>query len=445
MKRTLTVVCAVLCTATLTSCEVGGLFGAFFNDEKEDSSISVLYTSGDDASYGSEEEEGEPVYYIDEDGDIEWAKNSAPDFDVSTAEQLAGVVYYVNNIYTYSPDTQLTINIYNDIDLSNWVWEPMGRIDKDGTDRRFNGSIIGNGHTISNMSIKYYSGDCYGLVGRAESFSAKNVIITDAEINAPSGLAGMYCGKVDGTGDCEGLDCTGKITTGASVLSGAFFGAAPKINIISAGSYVELNGERAVFGSREDYILQNPDDERFFRVDLDNDAGCMSVKHSPEFKAPQWVLCYEGNEKLRQDFIQGEPLSLSSELISEGGSYSVYIEAEAEGFRLPCSNVCAFYYEGNKEYPLSIDEDERKRIVCTDPDKIAEGNYDNLCWIMEYEGTRVYILTYSDNEQFNLLKGMMQSDTTERQGRFTVYLADANGNDIEQVSNSISYSVNEQE
>ncbi len=208
---------------------------------------------------------------------------------------------------------------------------------------------------------------------------------------------------------------------------------------------MELNGERAVFGSREDYILQNPDDERFFRVDLDNDAGCMSVKHSPEFKAPQWVLCYEGNEKLRQDFIQGEPLGLSSELISEGGSYSVYIEAEAEGFRLPCSNVCAFYYEGNKEYPLSIDEDERKRIVCTDPDKIAEVNYDNLCWIMEYEGTRVYILTYSDNEQFNLLKGMMQSDTTERQGRFTVYLADANGNDIEQVSNSISYSVNEQE
>ena len=287
MKRTLTVVCAAVCTAALTSCEVGGLFGAFLNDDKEDSSISVLYTSGDDASYGSEEEEGEPVYYIDEDGDIEWAENSAPDFNVSTAGQLAGVVYYVNNIYTYSPDTQLTINIYNDIDLSNWVWEPMGRIDKDGTDRRFNGSIIGNGHTISNMSIKYYSGDCYGLVGRAESFSTKNVIITDAEINAPSGLAGMYCGKVDGTGDCEGLDCTGKITTGASVLSGAFFGAAPKINIISAGSYVELNGERAVFGSREDYILQNPDDERFFRIDLDNDTKCINVEHSPEFKAPR--------------------------------------------------------------------------------------------------------------------------------------------------------------
>ncbi|HRU96188.1 MAG TPA: hypothetical protein P5092_01950 [Ruminococcus sp.] len=445
MKRTLAVVCAVLCTATLTSCEVGGIFGAFLNDDKEDSSISVLYTSGDDTSYGSEEEEGEPVYYIDEDGDIEWAKNSAPNFDVSTAGQLAGVVYYVNNIYTYSPDTQLTINIYNDIDLSNWVWEPMGRIDKDGTDRRFNGSIIGNGHTISNMSIKYYSGDCYGLVGRAESFSAKNVIITDADINAPSGLAGMYCGKVDGTGDCEGLDCTGKITTGASVLSGAFFGAAPKINIISAGSYVELNGERAVFGSREDYILQNPDDERFFRVDLDNDTKCINVEHSPEFTAPQWVIFFEGNETFRQDFIQGEPLVLSNDILPENGYYSVYIEAEDEGFRLPCSNIYGFYNIGKTEAPLSIDEDSRKRIVCLNPDKIAESNYDNLCWIMEYEGTRVYILTYSGNEEFNLLKGMMQSDTASKAGEFTIYLADADGNDITQVSNSIVYSVNEQE
>ena len=63
---------------------------------------------------------------------------------------------------------------------------------------------------------------------------------------------------------------------------------------------------------------------------------------------------------------------------------------------------------------------------------------------MEYEGTRVYILTYSDNEQFNLLKGMMQSDTASKAGEFTIYLADADGNDITQVSNSIVYSVNEQ-
>lgn len=440
MKKYFALIGAMICTAALFSCEGGGIFGALFG--KEESSISVIYTSGDDSSYDSVEEEGEPIYYIDENGDLEWAEKSAPVFNVSTAEQLAGVVRYVNTEYTCGQE--LTINLMNDIYLTNWMWEPMGCIDADGTDRRFNGTFNGNEHYIYDMKIWYSSGGYYGFIGQADNLTLNCCCIMAADIKAKGGFAGAICAKADGVGKCEGIYVSGDIHGIDKYKSGTFFGSAPYMEIVSAGSDLNLDDVKGEHASREDFIAKYHD-PRFYEIEVDNDQRIIKFINPAEFSSPQWVVRHNGGEVYRGDLQGNEPLTFVSDIFEDSGEYKVFIEAEEDGYRLQCSNVCSLYFAEKPYYPLSIGEDERKRIICTEPDKISEVNYVNLCWIMEYEGTRVFTLTYSGNEEFHLLRAMMNSGTVEKSGTFKVYLADADDNDIEQVSNSISYSVNVQE
>ena len=89
--------------------------------------------------------------------DKEWAMANAPDFRVSTPEQLASVVWYVN-----ASGFKCSVTLENDIDLDSYEWVPMGYQPMSGLGNKFKGTVDGNGYTIKNMNIKdngyYYAG-----------------------------------------------------------------------------------------------------------------------------------------------------------------------------------------------------------------------------------------------------------------------------------------------
>lgn len=87
---------------------------------------------------------------------ISWYDKNKTIFDISTPQELAGVAYLVNNNFTNFSGK--TLNITSDLNLEahNWVPIGIGRT-------VFQGSIEGNHHTISNISINSgTSGSPYG-------------------------------------------------------------------------------------------------------------------------------------------------------------------------------------------------------------------------------------------------------------------------------------------
>lgn len=79
---------------------------------------------------------------------ISWYDKNQDSFDISTAEELAGVAYLVNN--NFASFQGKTINIQADIDLSGRTWIPIGT-----SHTTFQGSFDGKGHSITNIDINY--------------------------------------------------------------------------------------------------------------------------------------------------------------------------------------------------------------------------------------------------------------------------------------------------
>lgn len=80
-------------------------------------SVLLLQGCGGIENYSADDESEKDVSRAMTEADIEWAQSNAPLFNVSTPEQLAGVVYYVN---TSSDTSDYTIHLENDIDLSGY-------------------------------------------------------------------------------------------------------------------------------------------------------------------------------------------------------------------------------------------------------------------------------------------------------------------------------------
>lgn len=78
--------------------------------------------------------------------DISWYKKTQTEFQISTAKELAGMAYLVNNNYTSFEGK--TIKLSADINLQGKLWTPIGI-----NNTLFQGTFDGNGHSINNVSI----------------------------------------------------------------------------------------------------------------------------------------------------------------------------------------------------------------------------------------------------------------------------------------------------
>ncbi len=115
--------------------------------------------------------------------DISWYSSEVDEYSISTPQQLAGLAYLVN--HECFDFINKTISLTEDIDLSEHLWIPIGNgvgsnSNGDGMILKttFKGSLNGNNHTISGLTIEVTTLDpdmdsfcAVGLFGYIETFS----------------------------------------------------------------------------------------------------------------------------------------------------------------------------------------------------------------------------------------------------------------------------------
>ena len=134
--------------------------------------------------------------------DTSWYNETSAEFEISTAEQLAGLAKLVNNGNNFSGKTiSLTADIVLN-DTSDWedwensastnTWTPIGN-----WPNLFGGTFDGQGHTVSGIYINSEN-DYQGLFGYNEG-TIKNIGVTESYIKGEYSVGGV-CGYNDDTG-----------------------------------------------------------------------------------------------------------------------------------------------------------------------------------------------------------------------------------------------------
>ncbi len=147
--------------------------------------------------------------------DISWYNETDTEFELSTAEQLAGLAALVDNdiiARNAAFDSAITfegktIKLIADVDLGviGDNGEPV-TFSPIGDKSPFKGTFDGQGHTISNLyqsgwalGYEWGSYGSVGLFGEIESATIKNVTISGAETQIEGGDVGGITGSATGT------------------------------------------------------------------------------------------------------------------------------------------------------------------------------------------------------------------------------------------------------
>ena len=106
-------------------------------------------------------------------GDTDWHNYEQTTFEISTAEQLAGLAQLVNDGTNFSGKT---IKLTADIDLNNQAWTPIGNENGVDAELVFSGTFDGDGYTVSGLNVP----DTYfpGLFGQiSTNAKVQNLIV----------------------------------------------------------------------------------------------------------------------------------------------------------------------------------------------------------------------------------------------------------------------------
>lgn len=107
--------------------------------------------------------------------DTSWYVAGQDNFNISTAEEFAGIAELVAGGESFSGTTfQLT----NNLDLGAHLWSPIGT----GVDFPFSGSFDGNNYTISNLYINLPENDFVGMFGHVVNGLIQNIKLDTAEV-----------------------------------------------------------------------------------------------------------------------------------------------------------------------------------------------------------------------------------------------------------------------
>ncbi len=135
--------------------------------------------------------------------DVSWYNTNDTEFTLTEGAQLAGLAAIVNGTatgITADAFTGKTVILGADIDLGGKDWFPIGTTS--GASTKFDGTIDGRGHTISNLTINFSStevvGNRVGFVGRL-SGAMKDINFVGASVITTMGCySGIATGIVEG-------------------------------------------------------------------------------------------------------------------------------------------------------------------------------------------------------------------------------------------------------
>lgn len=261
----------------------------------------------------------------------EWAMENAPDFHVSTAEQLASVVWYVNGI-----DGNADITLEKDIDLSDYQWKPMGW--GKGFGNGFSGTVDGQGHTIYGLTIieNYLQS---GFIGYGTGVSVKNINFEDAYVSAThcTGIAG---GELYMSGAWENVHVQGRVDGGADDYAG-IVGRETDINFKNCSADVIVNGEPFEYLSYRQKREAEVEIVETFTLTLNDDYTITRDEHEG-FHNLGWMILMNDEQVLHRNAENELVLDTHNWVSDSPAKYTIYLVAYINGTYIRVSNIIEY-------------------------------------------------------------------------------------------------------
>lgn len=146
--------------------------------------------------------------------DTSWYDDAATTFELSSAEELAGLSVLVNE--EGKSFAGKTVTLAADVDLDGNLWTPVGQTGA----TEFKGVFDGQNHTISNLLIDssaetggHYSSGLFGWIeSNGQDITVKNLVIDGAEVTGHHNVA-VVAGYLEGDSLVENVTVKNAVVT----------------------------------------------------------------------------------------------------------------------------------------------------------------------------------------------------------------------------------------
>lgn len=269
-----------------------------------------------------EQETGDIIKLADKD----WAMENAPNFHVSTAEELASAVWYVNGVGGMG----VTVTLEADIDLLDYDWKPMG-----WGNYYFSGLVDGKGHTIKGMTIR----EGYvqtGFIGYGMGITVKDITFEDAYVSATH-CTGIVGGEIYSSDCWENVHVSGKVSGGRDDY-GAIIGREAGTAFKNCTADVTVNGEPFEYLSYRQKREDEVEIVETFTLTADADHTVTRDEHDG-FMNLGWMILKDDVQVLHRN-AENE---LSYQYFgSDPGEYTIYLVAYINGTYIRVSNIIKY-------------------------------------------------------------------------------------------------------
>ncbi|MDE5565331.1 MAG: hypothetical protein K2I93_09255, partial [Oscillospiraceae bacterium] len=288
--------------------------------------------------------------------DKEWAKNNINDgvFTVSTVEELASAVYYINafqdirNLQPINSSMDLEgianlekigIVLENDIDLAGYDWAPI---------TVYNGELNGNGHTIRNVTMPSAS-SYMGFILQAQNADIHDVTFENVsvKITSASGAAGIVAAKQElpYRPTFENVHVSGTISVPERGKYGGILGSGEG-TFTNCTANVSVNDTVCTYLSSKERETQSQIDngEELVTLTLDLDTKMLTRTTDDSISSYGLVIIRDGEKILERGFTDSDTLDMTviEKYTLEKGSYQMYINSYRNGGYQRISKIISY-------------------------------------------------------------------------------------------------------
>ena len=251
--------------------------------------------------------------------DKKWAVGNAPTFRVSTPQQLASVVYYVNAVN----EQPIEVYLEKDLDLSQYDWKPMGWNTTYGANLIFHGQ----NHTINGLNINCHDIQDVGFTGYTRNIIMDNANFTNVNITGWRYVGG-FSGECYGAKKFTNVSLSGTIY-GDDENTGGFIGSGGSGICTDCTLDVTVNDKPCRYFSYADKFAVENIDETAFTLSV-NEKNRVQRTKNEKYNHVNWVIC-DGDKPLLKRAAETETEikdSVWEYLKAEKGkTYTIYMES----------------------------------------------------------------------------------------------------------------------